>query len=135
MLGTCEDPGLGASNLHWAEQPIKPSQNAQSGTRYVDRCERTEGVWRIAERVGCALLDLHPIERECSCRQTRPSDRSGVVTSMTWSARMAMIGRVPSAMVPIIVARPGVVSVERLAAVRDIDAALARQLPLAAINE
>jgi hypothetical protein len=35
---------------HWTARPLKPSHNAQTGTRYVDVFERREGVWRIAER-------------------------------------------------------------------------------------
>lgn len=39
-----------AHTWHWTAEPTKPSQNALTGTRYVDRFERREGVWRIAER-------------------------------------------------------------------------------------
>ncbi len=39
-----------ANTWHWTERATKPSQNALTGTRYVDRFERRNGIWRIAER-------------------------------------------------------------------------------------
>lgn len=35
---------------HWTATPTKASHNAQTGTRYVDRFERRDGIWRISER-------------------------------------------------------------------------------------
>jgi hypothetical protein len=39
-----------AHTWHWTAEPTKPAHNALTGTRYVDRFERRDGVWRIAER-------------------------------------------------------------------------------------
>jgi len=39
-----------AHTSHWTRRPTAPSQNAVTGTRYIDRFEKRDGVWRIAER-------------------------------------------------------------------------------------
>ncbi|MBS4754558.1 nuclear transport factor 2 family protein [Nocardioides sp. zg-ZUI104] len=39
-----------AHTTHWTREPTKPSHNAVTGTRYIDRFEKRNGEWRIAER-------------------------------------------------------------------------------------
>lgn len=39
-----------AHTTHWTQNPTKLSHNAVTGTRYIDRFEKRDGHWRIAER-------------------------------------------------------------------------------------
>lgn len=51
----------------------QPHEDRLSGGRYVDRFERRDGIWRIADRFGVNEWVMHDAPKDGG-RQTRPSD-------------------------------------------------------------